>query len=100
MVDTFLTNMAVADNAILGTLGETVTVKDDLNVSVGSVVGIFERQYVEAGDLQGYLPTFTYQDSALTIDQDYEITYLSQAYNVRVKQQDGTGIVFLILGEK
>ncbi len=100
MADTFLTAMATADNALLDALGETVAVKDASAVSVGSVVGIFEKQYVEASDLQGYYPTFTYQDADLVIDEGYEITIDAVSFIVRVKQLDGTGISFLVLREK
>ncbi len=100
MPDTFLTDMAVIDDAILDALGETVAVKDNLGASVGNVVGVFERQYFEVLDMQGYYPTFTYQDADLTIEQDYEITHSGQAYNVRYPQPDGTGMSLLILSKK
>jgi hypothetical protein len=99
MPDTFLNAMAAVDTQILNALGETVSIKNEVDVVVGAVAGIFERQYVETLDLQGYMPTFTYKESDLTIEEDYKITHNAQEFNVRVKQPDGTGVVFLILGK-
>ena len=100
MADTFNTEMAVADSELLDALGETATVKDTLDVSVGSVVGVFERQYVEAGDLQGFYPTFFYKVADMVIGVGYEITVSGQAYSVRYPQPDGTGMSLLVLRQK
>jgi len=100
MADTFNAALSDADDVIIDGVGETVTVKDTGDVSVGSVVGIFENQYVEAGNIQGVHPTFTYKASDLTIASNYEITRGGIAYNVRYPQPDGTGMVMLILGDK
>ena len=100
MADTFNTALSNADDAILEGLGETVTVKDTLDAAVGSVVGVFENQYVEVSNVQGVHPTFTYKASDLTIATGYEITREGIAYNVRYPQPDGTGMVMLILGDK
>ena len=100
MADTFNTVMAAADSVLLDALGETVTVKNTSDVAVGSVVGVFDRQFVEVNDLQGYYPTFTYKEADLAISTGYEITIDSQAYNVRYPMPDGTGMSMLVLGEK
>ena len=100
MPDTFMTDMAIADSELLDALGDTVTVKDAGDVSVGSVVGVFERQYVEVSDLQGFYPTFFYKEVDLTISTGYEITLDGKAFNVRYPMPDGTGMSLLVLGEK
>jgi len=100
MADTFNAIAEKADNTIIDTVGVTVTVKDNNGGYIGSVVGVFDKPYIDTLNIQGFVPTFTYQDSALTIADNYEITHLSQAYNVRIVEDDGTGMVTLILGEK
>ena len=100
MADDFLTDMAAADAELVDALGETVTVKNASGVAVGSVVGVFEEQFVEVNDMQGFKPTFFYRVADLVIAKDYEITYQAQAFNVRFAQPDGTGMSLLILGKK
>lgn len=100
MPDTFMTDMAAVDSELLDALGDTATVKNAGDVSVGSVVGVFERQYVEAFDLQGFHPTFFYKVADLSIGPSYEITIDAKAFNVRYAMPDGTGMSLLVLGEK
>ena len=100
MPDTFLTNMAAADNVILDALGETVSVFDESETYLGNVVGIFERQFVESQNIQGSAPTFTYNDTEIVIEEGYTITYETQSHVVRYLEPDGTGITMLVLREK
>lgn len=97
MTDTFLADMGDADDAILDALGETVTVNDADGNAVGTVVGVFEEQYVEVNDLQGTKPTFFYKESDLAIEIGHEIVYQAQSFTVRFPQPDGTGMSLLIL---
>jgi len=100
MADTFNNLLADADDSVIDILGETVAVKDAAGVSVGSVVGVFENQFVEASNIQGVHPTFVYLAKDLAIATGYELTISGTAYNVRYPQPDGTGMVLLILGDK
>ena len=100
MADTFSTILADADDAILDSLGETVSIFDDTGTYLGNVVGVFDKQYIEAQNVQGFAPTFTYNDTEINIESGYSINYQAQDYVVRFLEPDGVGMTMLVLREQ
>ncbi len=79
---------------------------DDFGTSatIDSVVvsGIFERGYVESGNISGYRPTFlarTDDAKVAAIAVNDTVTISSVAYTCEVIQKDFEGMVLLILKE-
>lgn len=92
--------MAIADAEILNAVGETVAVFDSNNNLIGNIVGVFERQYIETLDVQGFAPTFTFLKKTISINQNYVIVIETKSFTVRYLEPDGTGMTVAIMREK
>ncbi len=69
-------------------------------VGGGTVVGIFDHAYVEAQGVAGEVPVFLCASSSVSsVAVGDALTVNGQAYAVRAKQADGTGLTRLILEE-
>lgn len=74
-------------------LGNTAT------VGSGSMNGVFDREYVEVGNIEGYYPTFLVSDAdAATVTKNSTVlTIASVGYLAISKRPDGTGTTLLVL---
>jgi len=74
-------------------LGDTAT------VGTGSIDGIFQREWAEINNVEGYYPTFLVADTdAASISvESTALTIASVAYKAVSKRQDGTGMTLLVL---
>ena len=72
---------------------------DTALVDGADVYGIFERQYAEVRNVEGYYPTFLVPDkSADDVEKNITILSLSgTSYTAISKRPDGTGMTLLIL---
>lgn len=72
---------------------------DQATVGTGTMNGIFERNYVEIGSVEGYYPTFFVSDTdAATITLNSTvITLQSINYHAISSRPDGTGWTILVL---
>lgn len=89
-----------ADRAVfVGDFGESIKL-GQAHAYTGSITGIFDREYIEAGDMQGYHPVLTCVTADVTnVSVDSYVTRVADGveYIVRVKEPDGTGMTQLIL---
>lgn len=72
---------------------------DTATVGGADMYGIFERQYVEVKDVEGYYPTFlvSSSDAAMIAKKTTSIVLQSIEYTAVSKRPDGTGMTLLIL---
>jgi hypothetical protein len=69
-------------------------------VGGGTVVGIFDHAYVDVYGVSGERPVFICATASVSsVAVGDALTVNSQAYAVRAKQADGTGITRMILEE-
>ena len=69
-------------------------------VGDGSVSGIFDHEFVEAQGVAGEVPVFLCAASDVSaVAVGAALTVNGQAYAVRVRQADGTGLMRLVLEE-
>ncbi len=72
---------------------------DSATVGAGTINGIFERQYVEVKNVDGYFPTFLVSDTdAATVTKNStELVIATVTYKAVSKRPEGTGMTLLIL---
>lgn len=72
---------------------------DSSLVGGATVNGIFDRQWAEVNQVEGYYPTFLVSDvdAAKIIKRQTEITLNGTVYQAISKRPDGTGMTLLVL---
>lgn len=72
---------------------------DVATVGVGTMNGIFGREFAEVGNIEGYYPTFLVSDTsaALITKNSTVLTIATVNYKAVSKRPDGTGMTLLIL---
>ena len=72
---------------------------DTATVGSSSIYGIFNREFVEVQNVEGYYPTFLLSDTdAASITKNSTVLTISSVnYTAISKRPDGTGTTLLIL---
>ena len=78
---------------------DPVGLGDTAIVGAGTIDGIFSREYVEVGNIEGYYPTFLVSnvDAATITKKSTVLTLASVGYTAISKRPDGTGATLLVL---